>query len=157
MQFGLQESAKGRNSVFSPKGRIALLFLKHYACCSDELLIEQLNSNLDYQFFCDISLGYERLTNYKIVSQIRCELASKLSIDQLEKQLYNKWKPYISDSDQIVVDATCYLVNMNDFAGYNEVFKSFFQEIKPTRTTAAVHQLPHPNLVVEIKVTAYKE
>jgi len=56
-----------------------------------------------------------------------------------------------------VVDATCYLVNMNDFAGYNEVFKSFFQEIKPTRTTVAVHQLPHPNLVVEIKVTAYKK
>ena len=56
-----------------------------------------------------------------------------------------------------VVDVTSFLVNMNDFAGYNEVFKSFFQEIKPTRTTVAVHQLPHPNLVIEIKVTAYKE
>ncbi len=55
-----------------------------------------------------------------------------------------------------VVDVTSYLVNMNDFGGYNEVFKSFFQDIKPTRTTVAVHQLPHPNLVVEIKVTAYK-
>jgi len=84
------------------------MFLKHYACCSDELLIEQLNSNLDYQFFCDISLGYERLTNYKIVSQIRCELACKLSIDQLEKQLYKKWKHYINQPDQVVVDATCY-------------------------------------------------
>lgn len=84
------------------------MFLKHYACCSDDLLIEQLNSNLDYQFFCDISLGYERLTNYKIVSQIRCELASKLSIDPLEKQLYNKWKDYINQPDQVVVDATCY-------------------------------------------------
>lgn len=84
------------------------MFLKHYACCSDALLIEQLNSNLDYQFFCDISLGYERLTNYKIVSQIRCELASKLSIDQLEKQLYQNWKHYIKQPDQVVVDATCY-------------------------------------------------
>ena len=27
----------------------------------------------------------------------------------------------------------------------------------PTRTTVAVHQLPHPDLVVEIKVTAYKK
>lgn len=107
-EFGLHESPQGRNYVFSPKGRIALMFLKHYACCSDELLIEQLNSNLDYQFFCDISLGYERLTNYKIVSQIRCELASKLSIDQLEKQLYNKWKGFINQPDQVVVDATCY-------------------------------------------------
>lgn len=84
------------------------MFLKHYACCSDELLIEQLNSNLDYQFFCDISLGYERLTNYKIVSQIRCELASKLSIGQLEKHLYNQWRDYIDHPDQVVVDATCY-------------------------------------------------
>lgn len=47
----------------SPKsGRLALMFLKHYACCSDQKLIEQLNSNLNYQFFCDISLGYERIT-----------------------------------------------------------------------------------------------
>ncbi len=56
-----------------------------------------------------------------------------------------------------VIDVTSFLVNMNDFAGYNEVFKSYFSEIKPARTTVAVHQLPHPNLVVEIKVVAYKE
>jgi len=56
-----------------------------------------------------------------------------------------------------IVSVTTYLVNMNDFAGYNEVFKEFFEEIKPTRTTVAVHQLPHPNLVVEIQVVAYKE
>ena len=30
-------------------------------------------------------------------------------------------------------------------------------EIGPTRTTVAVHQLPHPDLVVEIKVMAYKK
>lgn len=56
-----------------------------------------------------------------------------------------------------IVDVTSFLVNMNDFAGYNEVFKEYFGEIRPTRTTVAVHQLPHPNLVVEIKVVAYKE
>ena len=56
-----------------------------------------------------------------------------------------------------VVDVTSFLVNMNDFAGYNQIFKEYFGEIKPARTTVAVHQLPHPNLVVEIKVVAYKE
>ncbi len=56
-----------------------------------------------------------------------------------------------------VVEVSSFLVNMNDFAGYNEVFKEFFQEIKPSRTTVAVHQLPHPHLLVEIKVVAYKK
>jgi len=48
-------------------------------------------------------------------------------------------------------------VNMNDFGGYNEVYGEFFsKETGPARTTVAVHQLPHPHLVIEIKVTAYK-
>lgn len=57
-----------------------------------------------------------------------------------------------------VVDVTTFLVNMNDFAGYNKAYGDFFEkETGPTRTTVAVHQLPHPDLVVEIKVTAYKK
>ena len=56
-----------------------------------------------------------------------------------------------------VVDVSTFLVNMNDFAGYNKAYAEFFdKETGPTRTTVAVHQLPHPDLVVEIKVTAYK-
>ena len=56
-----------------------------------------------------------------------------------------------------VVDVTTFLVNMNDFAGYNEVYGQYFsKETGPARTTVAVHQLPHPNLVVEIKAMAYK-
>ncbi|WP_410529890.1 transposase, partial [Tamlana sp. I1] len=53
--------------LFSPKSRVALMFLKHYTCSSDRKLIEQLNSNIDYQFFCDIHLGFNRITNFKIV------------------------------------------------------------------------------------------
>jgi 2-aminomuconate deaminase len=57
-----------------------------------------------------------------------------------------------------VVDVTSFLVNMNDFAGYNEAYAEYFNaETGPTRTTVAVHQLPHPDLVVEIKVMAYKK
>lgn len=54
-----------------------------------------------------------------------------------------------------VVDVTSFLVNMNDFGGYNEVYSEFFGYDGPSRTTVAVHQLPHPHLVIEIKVTAY--
>ena len=54
-----------------------------------------------------------------------------------------------------VVDVTTFLVNMNDFGGYNEVYGTYFDYDGPTRTTVAVHQLPHPHLLIEIKVTAY--
>lgn len=55
-----------------------------------------------------------------------------------------------------VVEISAYLVNMNDFAGYNEVYGEFFGYDGPARTTVAVHQLPHPHLLIEIKATAYK-
>ncbi len=54
-----------------------------------------------------------------------------------------------------VVDVTSFLVNMNDFGGYNEVYAGYFDADGPTRTTVAVHQLPHPHLLIEIKVVAY--
>lgn len=94
--------------LFSPKGRLALMFLKHYACCSDHKLIEQLNGNLEYQFFCDIALGDERINNYKIVSQVRCELAENLKIDPTEKLLYGYWRDFIDNPNQATTDATCY-------------------------------------------------
>ena len=106
--FNISEKPKGRKCLFSPQGRIALMFLKNYACCSDEKLIEQLNSNFDYQFFCDIELGFERITNFKIVSQIHCELAESLNIHETEKVLFDHWKPHMKALNQIVMDATCY-------------------------------------------------
>jgi 2-aminomuconate deaminase len=55
-----------------------------------------------------------------------------------------------------VVEISTYLVNMNDFAGYNDVYGEFFGYDGPARTTVAVHQLPHPHLLIEIRATAYK-
>jgi 2-aminomuconate deaminase len=54
-----------------------------------------------------------------------------------------------------VVDVTAFLVSMNDFKGYNEVYGEYFDEAGPARTTVAVHQLPHPHLLVEMKAVAY--
>jgi 2-aminomuconate deaminase len=54
-----------------------------------------------------------------------------------------------------VVEITTFLVNMNDFGGYNEVYGEYFDETGPARTTVAVHQLPHPLLTIEIKAVAY--
>jgi 2-aminomuconate deaminase len=55
-----------------------------------------------------------------------------------------------------VVEMTTYLVSMNDFAGYNDVYGEFFDYDGPARTTVAVHQLPHPHLLIEIRAMAYK-
>ncbi|CAE6952240.1 2-aminomuconate deaminase [Paraburkholderia nemoris] len=57
---------------------------------------------------------------------------------------------------QDVVEVSAFLVNMNDFSEYNKVYAEFFDAEGPTRTTVAVHQLPHPHLVIEIKAIAYK-
>jgi len=55
-----------------------------------------------------------------------------------------------------LVEVTTYLVNMNDFGGYNEVYGEYFGYDGPARTTVAVHQLPHPHLLIEIRAVAYK-
>ncbi len=54
-----------------------------------------------------------------------------------------------------LVQVTAYLVNMNDFGGYNEVYGEFFDSGGPARTTVAVHQLPHPHILIEIQAVAH--
>jgi 2-aminomuconate deaminase len=60
-----------------------------------------------------------------------------------------------ADLDDLVEIST-FLVNMNDFGGYNRVYSEFFDYDGPARTTVAVHQLPHPHLLIEIKAVAFK-
>ena len=107
--FNLKESKKGPDCQFSPKGKLGLMFLKHYACCSDQRLIEQLNANVHYQFFCDMLLSFEEpISNFKIVSQIRCELSEHLDIDKVQKCLCSHWLPYMEELGHATTDATCY-------------------------------------------------
>jgi 2-aminomuconate deaminase len=54
-----------------------------------------------------------------------------------------------------LVQVTSYLVDMTDFAAYNAVYAEFFTEDGPTRTTVAVRELPHPDLLIEIQAVAY--
>ena len=78
-------------------------------------------------------------------------LQTKAVLENIDRNLKT-----VGASLKDVVDVSSFLVNMNDFAGYNKAYAEFFEkETGPTRTTVAVHQLPHPDLVVEIKVTAY--
>ncbi len=84
----------------------------------------------------------------------------RLDIREQTKAVLENIKDFLATEGaalEDVVDVTSFLVNMNDFSGYNEVYAQYFsKETGPTRTTVAVHQLPHPHLVVEIKVMAFK-
>lgn len=55
-----------------------------------------------------------------------------------------------------LVEVSVFLVDMNDFGGFNAVWAEYFDHSGPTRTTVAVHQLPHPLLRVEMKAIAYR-
>ena len=55
-----------------------------------------------------------------------------------------------------LAEISAFLVDMNDFEGYNEVYGEYFNHQGPARTTVAVHQLPHPHLLIEMKAVAYK-
>ena len=54
-----------------------------------------------------------------------------------------------------LVDLTAFLVNINDVGGYNSAYAEYFDHNGPARTTVAVHQLPHPLILIELKATAY--
>lgn len=55
-----------------------------------------------------------------------------------------------------LVEAQSFLVDMDHFAAYNEVWAEYFDYHGPTRTTVAVRALPHPHLLIEIRAVAYK-
>ncbi len=48
------------------------------------------------------------------------------------------------------VKVNVYLTDIKDFAGMNEVYRSFFPSEPPTRTTVGVKELSRPEFIVEI-------
>jgi 2-iminobutanoate/2-iminopropanoate deaminase len=54
-----------------------------------------------------------------------------------------------------VVKVTIFLVNVDDFAKMNEVYKSYFTEDYPARSTVVVAALARPEMIVEIECIAY--
>lgn len=112
--------------------------------------------------FLFISGTSSRLPDNSIGGVHKVDEMGSLTIDIKEqtKIVLDNIKDYLAEENATlddVVDVTTFLVNMNDFAGYNQVYAEYFDaENGPARTTVAVHQLPHPHLVIEIKAMAYK-
>ena len=108
-EAGLSGQRLGRKNVFSPSAKIALVVLKSYIGFSDRQLVEHLNGNIHYQMFCEIMMNpFFPITNCKIVSVIRNEMASLLDVDSLQQVLASHWKPYLENFHVCMIDATCY-------------------------------------------------
>jgi 2-aminomuconate deaminase len=83
----------------------------------------------------------------------------RLDIRAQTRAVIENLRDILASADAQLSDLTeisSFLVNMNDFAGYNEVYGEYFDHDGPARTTVAVHQLPHPHLLIEMKAIAYK-
>lgn len=122
-----------------PRGRFP-----HVKRAGDFLFVSGTSSRRPDNSFEGVSVDPMGVTDLDIRAQTRAVIENIKDI--LEA---------VGSSLDDVVDLTSFLVNMNDFGGYNEVYAEYFGYDGPTRTTVAVHQLPHPYLVIEIKVTAY--
>ncbi len=85
------------------------MVLKSYTNFSDAQLIEHLNGNIHYQLFCGVQIDpLHPLTNPKIVSAIRQELADRLDVESLQLILADHWTPYLENLHVCMTDATCY-------------------------------------------------
>ena len=108
-----QKKKQGRTPLLDLRGQLGLMFLKAYTGYSDQQLIERLNTDYTFQFFCGIYISPEhRFRDSKIVSKIRCRLAGQLCVDDFQQVLADHWQPYLNHVNVMLSDATCYETQM---------------------------------------------
>lgn len=134
-------SAKLLKDKAQPRGRFP-----HIKRAGDFLFVSGTSSRLPDNSIAGASADAMGATNLDIEVQTRAVIENIRDILASEN----------ADLDD-VVEICAYLVDMNDFAKYNAVYSEYFDFDGPTRTTVAVHQLPHPHLRIEIKAVAYKQ
>ncbi len=117
----------------------------HVKRAGDFIFISGTSSRLPDNSFAGVQVDDMGTTNLDIKVQTRAVIENI-------RDILGSFDAGLSD----LVEISTFLVNMNDFGGYNEVYGEYFDETGPTRTTVAVHQLPHPHLLIEIKAIAYK-
>jgi len=117
----------------------------HVKRAGDFIYVSGTSSRLPDNSFAGVEVDEFGVTNLNISEQTRAVIENISDILQ-------SVGAELSD----LVEISTFLVNMNDFGGYNQVYGEFFDYDGPTRTTVAVHQLPHPHLLIECKAIAYK-
>ncbi|MBM7062518.1 RidA family protein [Pseudomonas sp. UL073] len=126
-------------SKAKPRGRFP-----HIKRAGDFLFVSGTSSRRPDNSFVGVEVDAMGTTNLDIRAQTRAVIENIRDILASE-----------SASLADLVEISTFLVDMNDFGGYNQVYAEYFDETGPTRTTVAVHQLPHPHLRIEIKAVAY--
>lgn len=102
-------SGIGCKPWFDVKGGMALQFLKHYLCLSDELLIHRINTDWSMQYFCGIQLKpTEIIRDTNLPSYWRGYIGNYLDIDAMQRIFVDTWKPQLNDAGISSEDATCY-------------------------------------------------
>ncbi|MFI0470830.1 RidA family protein [Saccharopolyspora sp. 5N102] len=124
-----------------PRGRFP-----HVKAVGDLIFVSGTSSRKPDNTFAGVEVDEFGTTNLDIREQTRAV------IENIREILHDVGAD-LSDIAQI----TTFLVSMNDFGGYNEVYGEYFDEQGPTRTTVAVHQLPHPHLLIEIQAIAHRK
>ncbi|WP_394392098.1 RidA family protein [Shewanella woodyi] len=117
----------------------------HLKRAGDFIYVSGTSSRLPDNSFAGVEVDEMGATNLDI------EIQTRAVIDNI-RDLLRSVDADLTD----LVEISTFLVNMNDFAGYNRVYSEYFDYDGPTRTTVAVHQLPHPHLLIECKAVAYK-
>jgi 2-aminomuconate deaminase len=117
----------------------------HVKRAGDFIYISGTSSRLADNSFAGVEVDELGVTKLDIAAQTRAVIENIRDIlHSVDAQLTD------------LVEISTFLVNMNDFGGYNQVYGDYFDYDGPTRTTVAVHQLPHPHLLIECKAVAYK-
>ncbi|MEU6263663.1 RidA family protein [Saccharopolyspora shandongensis] len=124
-----------------PRGRFP-----HVKVVGDLIFVSGTSSRRPDNTFAGVEVDEFGTTNLDIREQTRAVIENI-------REILRDVGADLSDIAQI----TTFLVSMNDFGGYNEVYGGYFDEQGPTRTTVAVHQLPHPHLLIEIQAIAHRK
>ena len=86
-------SGKGCRPWFDVKGGIALQFLKHYLCLSDEMLIQRINTDWGMQYFCGIQLRpTDVIKDGNLPSHWRSYIGEHLDIEAMQMIFARYWK-----------------------------------------------------------------
>lgn len=134
----MTEASRVIDGMAKPRGRFP-----HVKIAGDLIFVSGTSSRRPDNSFAGVEVDELGTTNLDIRAQTRAVIENiRAILDEVGADL--------SDAVQV----TTFLVNMNDFGGYNEVYAEYFDEAGPARTTVAVHQLPHPHLLIEIQLVA---
>ncbi|MFI9456348.1 RidA family protein [Amycolatopsis sp. NPDC052450] len=127
------------SGLAKPRGRFP-----HVKVAGDLIFVSGTSSRRPDNTFDGVEVDELGTTNLDIRAQTRAVIENIRGI-------LHEVGADLADITQI----TTFLVSMNDFGGYNEIYGEYFDETGPARTTVAVHQLPHPHLLIEIQAIAH--